>query len=276
MILDEILEHKREEVQARKDETPLVDLQAALDGAGTARGFAAALQQPAQGQRREALARGASVNGTSGVPRLIAEIKSRSPSRGTIRKNVDAGAIARAYSEGGASCISVLTDTRFFGGALERIPEVLEAVDLPVLEKDFVLDPYQLYEARSLGADCVLLIVAALDKGLLRELHETALSLGLDVLVETHTRDEVETALDMGAKVVGINNRNLQTFDVSLETTEELARMVPPECVLVAESGIFSPADMRRVAAAGADAVLIGEALMASADIEQKVRELLG
>jgi len=189
---------------------------------------------------------------------------------------VDAAAIATDYAGGGASCISVLTDMRFFAGALERIAEVRDAVDLPVLQKDIVIDPYQVFEARAIGADCILLIVAALPEPLLRELHQLARTLSLDVLVETHTREEMEVALGMGARLVGINNRDLNTFDVSLATTERVAEMVPEDCVLIGESGIHTRDDLMRLAAAGVDGVLIGEAFMASPDIPSRMRELFG
>ncbi|BCW99366.1 MAG: indole-3-glycerol phosphate synthase [Armatimonadota bacterium] len=276
MILDEILEHKREEVAGRKEETPLEELAREAAHAPAARPFAEALRQPSQGQRRAEVAAGREPSIAPAIPRLIAEIKGRSPSRGTIRKTVDAAAIAEQYASAGAACISVLTDTRFFAGALERIPEVRDAVDLPVLQKDFIIDPYQVYEARCIGADCILLIVAALPETLLRELLALAGELGLDALVETHTAEEMETALEAGARLIGVNNRNLQTFEVSLNTTELLAKMVPGDRVLIGESGIFTRQDVERLAQASVDGVLVGEALMSAPDIPAKVRELFG
>ncbi len=276
MILDDILEHKRVEVAGRREETPLEDLVREAVLAPPCRPFAETLRQSAQGARRAELASGGRPSAEPAVPRLIAEIKGRSPSRGTIRKTVDAAGIARRYESAGASCISVLTDTRFFAGALERIPEVRDAVDVPVLQKDFIIDEYQVYEARCIGADCILLIVAALPREQLRDLLALADTLGLDALVETHTAEEMKAALDAGARLIGVNNRNLQTFEVSLSTTEELAPMVPADRVLVGESGIFSREDVMRLAEAGVDAVLVGEALMSAPDIPARVRELFG
>ena len=276
MILDEILEHKRVEVAGRMEETPLEDLQREASRAPAARPFAGALRQAVQGARRAELAAGRDPSLPPAMPRVIAEIKGRSPSRGTIRKTVEAASIAEQYASAGAACISVLTDTRFFAGALERIPEVRDAVDLPVLQKDFIIDPYQVYEARCIGADCILLIVAALPGTLLRDLLALSAELGLDALVETHTAEEMEAALGAGAKLVGINNRDLRTFQVSLETTERLAPMVPADRVLIGESGIFAREDVERLALAGVDGVLVGEALMSAADIPAKMRELFG
>jgi len=276
VILQEIIEHKRDEIAGRMEETPLEDIRRQAESAPPVRGFADALRLDGQGRRRSALRAGNPLTDSPPVPRLIAEIKGRSPSKGTIRKVVDAAAIATDYAGGGASCISVLTDMRFFAGALERIAEVRDAVDLPVLQKDFVIDPYQVFEARAIGADCILLIVAGLPQPLLRELYELSRSLSLDVLVETHSREEMDVALGMGARLVGINNRDLNTFDVSLATTEQVAPMVPEDCVLIGESGIHTRDDLTRLAAAGVDGVLIGEAFMASPDIPSRMRELFG
>lgn len=276
MILDEITRHKREEVASRKRERPLASLEAELSGAGATRGFRAALAQSAQGQRRRDRAAGHLPQTPPLTPRLIAEIKERSPSKGAIRTGIDPVQVARAYKDGGAACLSVLTDSKFFGGAICRIAEVRAAVDLPVLQKDFVVDPYQIVEARLCGADCVLLIAAALEESEMREMHELAASLGLDALVEAHSRDELERALTGGYGLIGLNNRNLQTFEVSLDTTLTLAPLVPPDRVLVGESGIYSREDVDRVAHAGVDAVLVGEALMTAEDIAGKARELCG
>ncbi len=269
MILDEILEYKRQELKARKPNRSMGDMERNIAQALPSRGFTRALRQSAQGTLR------ASGVGTPVTPKLIAEIKERSPSRGAIRLGADAVAIARAYKAGGAACISVLTDSRFFGGAMERLGEVRQVVDSPLLQKDFVIDPFQILEARLAGADCILLIVAALAKAELLELHACALEAGLDALVEAHSREELCFAIESGFELIGINNRSLQTFEVDLETTVKLAPLVPDDRVLVGESGVFSRQDVERLAQAGVDAILVGEALMSTDCIEEKVRELV-
>jgi indole-3-glycerol phosphate synthase len=255
-VLAEILDHKRREVATAKNRSP---------GEGLAR-RARACAEPTRGFRR-ALA-------SAAKPRVIAEIKRRSPSRGEIRPDLDAVACARAYAEAGAAAISVLTDSHYFGGSLELLARVRAAVALPLLRKDFILDAYQIDEARVHGADAVLLIVAALDTGSLRTLREYAEQLGLDALVEVHDEQELETALASGAEVIGINNRDLRTFEVDLRVSERLAGKVPEGCVVVAESGIFTPRDRQRLEAAGAHAVLIGEALMRESDVGAALRQL--
>lgn len=276
MILDEIIDYKRREVQARKDALGLDELKSRIASAPAARPFAETLRRSSQGKRRAARASGEDALPLPVAPALIAEIKGRSPSKGTIRENVDAIHVAELYEAGGAACLSVLTDSRFFGGALERIPQVRKHVRLPVLQKDFIVEPYQLFEARAHGADCVLLIVAALKQEALKALYDQARDLGMDALVEAHTQAELDFAIAAGFELIGVNNRNLGTFEVTLETTEKLAPSVPAERVLVGESGIFTESDVIRLAEAGVDAVLVGEALMASDDIEAKVRELAG
>jgi indole-3-glycerol phosphate synthase len=205
---------------------------------------------------------------------VIAEIKRRSPSKGEIRPDFDAVACARAYAAAGAAAISVLTDARYFGGSLELLAQVRSAVSLPLLRKDFVVDAYQLDEARVAGADAVLLIAAALDPRSLRELREHAEGLALDALVEVHDEQELEAALAAGADLIGINNRDLRSFEVDLGVSERLAGKVPKGCVVVSESGIFRPEDWERLEAAGAHAFLVGEALMRESDVGAALRRL--
>jgi indole-3-glycerol phosphate synthase len=207
--------------------------------------------------------------------RIIAEVKRASPSRGVIREDFDAVAIARDYAAHGASAISVLTEERHFQGSLQYLEHIHAAVSVPLLRKDFMLDPYQLTEAKSYGADAVLLIAALLDRGLMRDLREQATALGLDSLVEVHTEDDLGTALESGAQLVGINNRNLKTFNVDIATTEKLARLLPGDTQAVCESGIDSVEQMRRVEEWGIHIFLIGESLMRAPKPGQKLRELL-
>jgi len=207
---------------------------------------------------------------------LIAEVKKASPSAGVIRADFDPVAIARAYERSGAACISVLTDRPFFQGDPSYLSRVREAVDLPLLRKDFILDPVQVAEARALGADACLLIVAALEPPALADLMAAVGALGMDALVEVHNEEELNAALDAGADLVGINNRDLRTFEVSLEVSERLAPMLPDSAVTVAESGIKTRADVERLKACGIDAILVGETLMRAEDIESAARALLG
>lgn len=254
-VLRRILAHKAEEVAARERELPLPEVRALAVDAAPPRDFAAALRRPDLA--------------------IIAEIKRASPSEGAIRGgDFDPAAIARAYEAGGAAALSVLTDEAFFGGRPEHLTAAREACSLPVLRKDFVIGEYQVHEARTAGADAVLLIVAALDPALLRDLLGLARSLGMAALVESHDERELEVALEAGARVLGINNRDLRTFKVYLGTTERLAAMVPEECLLVAESGVHTRADIERLTAAGADAALIGTALMRADDPEEALRGL--
>jgi len=257
MILDEILAHKREEVARARAEVPLAELRARLDGLPPARDFTAAV-------------------GHAGQVNLIAEVKRASPSKGLIRAGFDPAAIAAAYAEGGAAAVSVLTDRRYFQGDLSYVAVVKGAAPLPVLRKEFVVDAYQLYEARCAGADGVLLIAAALTDDEMERFLDLAGELGLHSLVEVHDRPELERVLALDAPVIGINNRDLRTFHTTLETTEALAPLVPAGRVLVSESGICTRADVERVAAAGARAILVGESLMRSPEILPRVQELVG
>ena len=253
-ILEKIVDYKRMYVEGCKARVPLRELEAMVADAPPTRGFAHALAG----------------SGCS----LIAEIKTASPSRGIIRENADIAGIARLYESNGASCISVLTDEKFFQGSLERLAEVLGAVNIPILRKDFIIDSYQIVEARAAGADAVLLIAACLDDNAMRDFIETATVLDLDCLVEVHDHDETERVKSMPLKLVGVNNRDLTTFTTDTETTGRLAREVPDNVLLVSESGIFTAEDVKRVHTMGADAVLVGEAIMSENDIGAKVREL--
>jgi len=254
-VLETIVRTKREEVARLHERAGVVE--AALEGAPPVRPF------------REALATGPSVA-------LIAECKRRSPGAGPIRPDLDPVDLAAAYRRAGASALSVLTDERHFGGALEDLRAVRAAVPLPVLRKDFVLDPLQVREARAAGADAILLIVRILDDASLRLLHDEATALGMDVLVEVHDRAELERAVALGADLIGINNRDLSTFETRLDTTLALAASVPPDTLLVSESGIRTAEDVRRLAAAGAAAILVGESLLRSPDPEAAARALAG
>jgi len=256
MILDRILDHKRVELAAAcRREAPESLARRAEAEAGPLRDFAGAI------------ARGPE-------PRVIAEVKRRSPSRGEIRADFDPVACATAYAEGGAAAISVLTDESFFGGHLDFLAAVRRAVDTPLLRKDFVIDAYQVDEARVEGADAVLLIAAALAPDALASLRARAEALGLTALVEVHDEAELDVALAAGARVVGINNRDLRTFDTDLGVTERLAPRIPQGVVVVAESGIFTRADMARLAESGAHAFLVGESLMREADVAGALRRL--
>jgi indole-3-glycerol phosphate synthase len=249
-ILDTILARKHEEVAERRARVSQFELQVRAASAPPVRGFAEAV----------------AARIAAGVPAVIAEVKKASPSKGVIRADFDPAAIARSYAAAGAACLSVLTDVDFFQGSDEALRVARDACALPVLRKDFVVDAWQLYEARALGADCVLLIAAALDDGQLSEYAYIAADLGMDVLLEVHDMDELERALPVPARLLGINNRNLKTFEVSLGTTLELKAAVPGDRVLVTESGILAPADVATMRAAGVHAFLVGEAFMRQAD----------
>ena len=249
-ILDTILARKREEVAARRERTSLFELKARAASAPPLRGFADAVAAKI----------------AAGQAAVIAEVKKASPSKGVIRADFDPAAIARSYAAGGAACLSVLTDVDFFQGADEYLVAARDACALPVLRKDFIVDAYQLYEARVLGADCVLLIAAALDDAQLSEYAFIADELGMDVLVEVHDLDELERALPIPARLLGINNRNLKTFEVSLQTTLELKVAVPPDRVLVTESGILARADVALMRDNAIHAFLVGEAFMRQPD----------
>ncbi len=256
-VLDQIVRDKRAEVALRKRQIPRSEWEARCKPLASARDFRAALQPrpPAR-------------------VRLIAEIKKASPSRGVFSESFDPVALARTYAAHGAAALSVLTDEKYFHGHPDHLERVRAAVDLPLLRKDFVLDEYQLWESRALGADAVLLIVAALERQELRDLLQAAKGIGLGALVEVHTARELDHALTLDPSVIGINNRDLQTLETRLETSLELLPRVPPGPAVVSESGLFTRADVERIVAAGAHAVLVGEALVTAADIAAKVREL--
>ncbi|WP_194743385.1 indole-3-glycerol phosphate synthase TrpC [Thermaurantiacus tibetensis] len=256
--LGPILQAKRDHVTARKAVRPRESLD--LAGAPPPRGFAAALARA-----REA-----------GRPGLVAEIKKASPSQGLIRADFDVAALARAFAEGGATCLSVLTDEPFFQGADRNVGLAHAATNLPILRKDFIVDSYQVAETRALGADCLLLIVAALDDARLADFAAEARALGLDVLVEVHDEAELERALALDTPLIGVNNRDLRTMTVDLGTTLRLAALVPPDRLLVAESGIRGHADLARLHAAGVPAFLVGESLMREKDVAAATRALLG
>lgn len=257
-ILDTILAHKRQDVAEAEARIPFATLEKQLDGAPVVRSFRSALSR------------------ADGHVAVIAEVKKASPSKGVLCEHFDPLHIARTYAHNGASAISVLTDERFFQGHLDYLRAIRQQVDIPVLRKDFLISRYQVLEARVAGADAVLLIVAALSGGQLRDLLDYTHELGMDALVEVHTEEEVHRALGAGATVIGVNNRDLTTFHTTLEVTERLAPLIPPGCILVSESGLESAEDVRRVARAGAHAVLVGESLMRAGDIGGKLRELAG
>ena len=259
MILDKILATKQGEVSAAQQQEPLPELKKKLDSVAPTRGFAAKLRR-------------SSTTGTA----IIAEVKKGSPSKGIIRADFDPVAIARSYERGGASCLSVLTDEQYFYGSLSYLSQIRSQVNLPLLRKDFIIDPYQVFQARVAGADAILLIAAALDDERLRELAELATALQLDTLLEVHDAAELERALELPVDLIGINNRNLQTFVTDLATTEQLAGKIPDRQLAVAESGIHQRSDIERLQRAGAGAFLIGESLMREADIEGKLAALLG
>ncbi len=257
-ILDRILEHKRLEVVARRKNRSLAGLLSDCKGLPATRGFTRSLV----------------TNAGSGVPAIIAEIKRASPSKGLIRADFDPPALAQSYEHGGATCLSVLTDMQFFQGADSYMQSARAAVSLPVLRKDFVVDRYQLAESRVLGADCVLLIVSALPSMQLSELHHEARELGLDTLIEVHDGEEMERALALSPPLIGVNNRNLRTFEVNLETSLALSRMLPEGVTLVSESGINSREDVAILRQAGINCFLVGEAFMRADDPGSKLREL--
>ena len=256
MILDEICEHKRGEVDAAKAAMPLSDIEDRIENAGPARDFRAAFRG----------------NGIS----LIAEVKRASPSKGVLMDNMDPATLGAIYERSGAVAISVLTDEKYFQGSLADLVSVRRAVDVPCLRKEFIIDPYQIYESRAASADAILLIVRILSDEELREFQALAHELGMACLVETHDAAEVERALEADAAIIGINNRDLTTFEVDMMRTLEIKKMVPGGKVLVSESGIHTRDDVRRLEKGGVDAILVGEALVTSDDISGTIRELLG
>ncbi|MDA8944214.1 indole-3-glycerol phosphate synthase TrpC [Porticoccaceae bacterium] len=255
-VLKKILARKAEEIAERKAKVSLEQLKQAIQGASAPRGFAKALQ--------EKIAAGESA--------VIAEIKKASPSKGVIREDFDPVSIAQSYELGGAACLSVLTDVDFFQGADQYLIDARAACKLPVIRKDFIVDEYQLYEARAMGADCVLLIVSALKVSKLEALHAKALELGLDVLVEVHDQPELDIALTIENPLIGINNRNLHTFEVSLDNTFELLDQIPAERIVITESGIHSSQDVKAMKEKNVHGFLVGEAFMRSDNPGQKLK----
>lgn len=259
MILEEIVAHTKAELAGRKERLPLAEVKKQASKQPPARSLPAALK------------------GTS--LKLIAEIKKASPSRGIICRDFDPARIARIYAAGGASAISVLTEEKYFMGSLAYLKDIRDGLGSscpPLLRKDFIIDPYQVYESRGSGADALLLIAAILTPGRLKELLDLSHQLGMECLVEVHNAGEINAALSAGARIIGINNRDLQTFEIDMKVTERLRPLIPPERLVVSESGIHNRADMQKIKRWGVSAVLIGEALVSAPDIGVKMREFLG
>ncbi len=257
-ILQKILQRKVEEITAACAKESLVDLSKRAESALPVRGFIQSIENKIAAQQAA----------------VIAEIKKASPSKGVMRENFHPADIAKSYEKGGAACLSILTDRDFFQGAPEFLLQAREATSLPVIRKDFIIDPYQVYEARAMNADCILLIVSALGDAMLNELLGLAQHLQMDVLMEVHDREEMTRAVETGAKLIGVNNRNLRTFDVSLQTTLDMLDMLPEDRILVTESGIHAPQDVKLMRENKVNSFLVGEAFMRADEPGEKLAEL--